>query len=133
MHRKVKHRGRGDTVKQYNQRAHNEEKKNKGPRDICEMENKKRKKSFWKPFQRERQETKEKKRRQSVRSIPKNGSCMQTGNKKQKSTFTLQHGWPLMYITSNSNRTPPLTYYSIGRVQNANRKIKENQRECIRK
>ena len=50
MHRKVKHRGRGDTVKQYNQRAHNEEKKNKGPRDICEMENKKRKKSFWKPF-----------------------------------------------------------------------------------
>ena len=80
MHRKVKHRGSGDTVKQFNQRAHNERKKNKGPRDICEMENKKRKKSFWKPFQRERQETKEKKRRQSVRSIPKNGSCMQTGN-----------------------------------------------------
>ena len=79
---------------------------------------------------RENQETKEKKRRQSVRSIPKNGSCMQTGNKKQKSTFTLQHGWPLMYITSNSNRTPPLTSYSIGRLQNAN--SKKDQRETER-
>ena len=58
---------------------------------------------------------------------------MQTGNKKQKSTFTLQHGVPLMYITSNSNRTTPLTVYSIGRVQNANRKIEEKQRECIGK
>ena len=59
----------------------------------------------------------------------KNGSWMQTENNKQESTFTLQHGWPLMYITSNSNRTPPLTCYSIGRLQNANRKIEEKQRE----
>ena len=36
--------GRGETVKQFNQRAHNERKKNKGPRDKCEMENKKKEK-----------------------------------------------------------------------------------------
>ena len=54
---------------------------------------------------------------------------MQTGNNKQKSTFTLQHGVPLMYITSNSNRTPPLTCYSIGRVQNANRKKDRKETE----
>ena len=58
---------------------------------------------------------------------------MQTANNKQKSTSTLQHGWPLMYITANSNRTTPLTFYSIGRLQNANRKIEEKQRECIGK
>ena len=50
MHRKVKHRGRGDTVKQFNQRAHNERKKNKGPRDKCEMENQKRKNHFGNHF-----------------------------------------------------------------------------------
>ena len=39
--------GRGDTVKQFNQ-EHTTKKKTKD-KDKCEMENKKRKKSFWKP------------------------------------------------------------------------------------
>ena len=71
MHRKVKHRGSGDTVKQFNQRAHNEKKKTKDQEINVKWKTIKKKKSFWKPFQRERQETKEKKIRQSVRSTKK--------------------------------------------------------------
>ena len=104
MHRKVKHRGRGDTVKQFNQRAHNEEKKNKGPRDKCEMENNKKEKIILETIL--ERETKDKRKEDT--SVSAQYQKMEVGCKQQiinrRSTSTLKHGWQLMYITSNSNR-----------------------------
>ena len=74
--------GRGDTVKQFNQEHTTKRKKTKD-QDKCEMENNKKEKNHFGNHFRERQETKEKKIRQSMRST-KNGSCMQTGNNKRR-------------------------------------------------
>ena len=76
----------------------------------------------------ERDKRQKKRRYVSQCAVPKiEVVCKQEIINEESST--LQHGVPLMYITSNSNRTPPLTIYSIGRLHNANRKRDRRETE----
>ena len=78
---------------------------------------------------RERQGTKEKKICQSVRSIPKREVvCKQEIINGEYIHFATWLATNVNHIiTSNSNRTPPLTHYSIGRLQNERQETKEKK------